>query len=240
MGGYYWPWMDWTLELTRDSSNSKHFFHEKAAGPNVKKEIGGIGIMYRHPTYALRFAFQKGKTTEMVYHETEYGWLDSQDTSVTYAEEDRPVIALSSYHISLSYLKYRPFMNDKVNLYYGGGVGLNVLKLYGIPIEHNRYDSDSADVNDIDTIHVSWTEYVNDDDWGFSIYPLVGLEYKVTPKLGIAVECQYIIGSTFNEKYRDEYVVDEIDKVVTIKDDWSYHFNTDGVNLQGSLYYYLF
>jgi len=209
MGGFYWPWMDWTVEgsIKEEDKPDKLFYQEWRKGPNVRKDIGGIGIFYRKPTYGLRLTLQHGKSTKMIYETYEYEDGDGNDTTYTFAEGSRPHIYFSTYHFTFSAMQFFSLKQKKVNAYAGGGIGLTTLKYYDYISEN----------------------YKEESDWGFHLFPLVGLEIRPASRAGIFVEGQYIIGSTFK---KDITLTEG-----TLTYTGNYHLNTDGINLQAGIYF---
>lgn len=209
MGGFYWPWMDWTVDgsFKVEGSPSKTFYNEWLKGPNVKKNLGGAGILLRKPTYALRFTLQYGKTTDMEYYTYRYQDQKGVDTTYSFKEDSRPHVNFSMLHFSFSAMQYLSLYQKKINGYLGGGFGFSILKYYDYL--DKSYDTDS--------------------DWGLHMYPLAGLEYKITPNAGIFTEMQYIISSTFKRDFTET--------IETKTFEGNYHLNTNGINLQAGIYY---
>lgn len=209
MGGFYWPWMDWTVEgsIKEEGDPNKTFYQEWRKGPNVKKNVGGIGIFYRKPTYGLRFTVQYGKTTEMIYETYEYEDGSGFDTSFTYPENSRPRVSFSTYNFTFSAMQFFSIKDKKVNAYAGGGFGITTLKYYD-------YVSEA---------------YGDKSSWGLHLFPLLGLELRPVPKAGIFVEGQYIIGSSFKK----DFTITE----GTTTYAGNYRLNTDGISLQAGIYF---
>ena len=209
MGGYYWPWMDWTVEgsIKEEGDPNKLFYQEWLKGPNEKKEIGGIGIFYRKPTYALRFTLQYGKSSEMRYETHEYEDGEANDSSITYPEDTGPKFYFSSYHFTFSAMQFFSLKQNKVNAYGGAGFGLMSLKYHDYLNQKYREES----------------------DWGFQLFPLVGLEFRPVPRAGIFVEGQYIISSTLKK----DFTLTE----GTLTHSGNYHLNTNGINFQAGIYF---
>lgn len=226
IGGMYTPGLDWTIDrsfsVTENSSTSDARFKQVLTGPGMSRNIGGLGLVYRSGYFGLRLTYQRGSMTEMVYDAQEisdasFGDLvvDSLKTQA-FADSTLPIVWASTSHITLAAMRYFGLRGESVNLFAGGAFGVSILSYSGY--EGPEIEEDKP-------------------GWGYNVAPLVGFEARVTPKLGLAVEAQYVIGSTFSHEfsYEYEYAVDEPANVVV-----KHHLNTNGPKLQASLYYYIF
>jgi len=224
LGGHYSPWMDMTIEGTykKEGENTKTFYEEKYKGTAEKKGIGGAGIFMRKDTYAFRLTLQYGKSTEVLYDEYKYNDNSGRDTSLTLPDNvlDGNGYSFSKYYfshyqLSFAVMQYISIQQNKFNLYVGGGFGMSWLSYY---------------------------DYIDDviqetSDWGFHMYPLLGLEYRITPQIGIYTEFQYVISSTFNKDFLidgNHFLFDPADSYTF---DGKYHLNTTGTSIQAGLYF---
>lgn len=222
LGGYYWPWMDMTIEGTykKEGENTKTFYEEKYKGTAEKKAIGGAGVYIRKETHAFRLTLQHGKSSEVVYDDYKYNDNGGRDTTLVLPDNvlNNNAYSLSQYyfsHYQLSFaaMQFIPLRGRQFNFYVGGGFGMSWL---------------------------SYHEYIDDviqetSDWGFHMYPLLGLEFRFNSRIGLYTEFQYVISSTFKKDFAVEGGHYLYEGDYSFEGD--YHLNTTGASLQAGLYF---
>ncbi|MFZ5979615.1 MAG: hypothetical protein ACOYVF_03190 [Candidatus Zixiibacteriota bacterium] len=223
LGGYYWPWMDLTVEGTykEEGSPKKIFYEENYKGSAEKKGVGGAGVFMRKDTHAFRLTLQYGKSTAVIYDDYKYNDNEGRDTTLTLPDNVLNNNAysfskyyFSQYQLSFAAMQYIPLRGKQLNFYVGGGIGMSWLSYY---------------------------DYIDDvvqetSNWGFHMYPILGLEFRLNNRFGIYTEFQYLISSTFKKDFLVEgnhYLYEE--NIYTFESD--YHLNTDGASLQAGLYF---